>query len=78
MKRNLVQLFFIALQRSLKTTNVTSLVELITLSSRHIQLHLDIQITQLMTSPLIMSIFEIADFVAYDSKKQLKLCCNCV
>ena len=27
MKRNFVQLFFITLQRSLKTTNVTSLVE---------------------------------------------------
>ena len=34
------------------------------------------QITQLMTSPLIMSIFEIGDFVAYDGKKQLKLCCT--
>ena len=27
---------------------------------------------------VITSIFEIADFVAYDKKKQLKSCCTCV
>ena len=31
-----------------------------------------------MISPYIMSVFKIANFVAYDDKKQLKLCSTCV
>ena len=31
-----------------------------------------------MTSLCLMSIFEIASFIAYDNEKQLKLCCTCV
>ena len=79
MKRNFVQLFIDCLAKIPEDDSVTSLAKFSQLSffSSYLTLF-DMQIIQLMTSLYVMSIFEIANSVAYGSKKHLKVCCTCV
>ena len=79
MKHNFVQLFIDCLAKIAKNDSVTFLAKFFQLSffSSYLTLF-DMQIIQLMTSLYVMSIFEIANFVAYGNKKHLKVCCTCV
>ena len=52
-----------------KNDNVTSLVTFCNFSFSRFSTLFDMQITQVMTSQYIMSVFEMVDFVAYDNKK---------